>query len=360
MMDISAKKTLVLAQDVVHDIVRSYGLNAIMDDLIGNLTEMIRSFDPKKTDIPIRSGFNYSSPNPGLVEWMPLYNKESDVVIKLVGYHPENPNKYDLPTILSTISAYDTHTGHLKCIVDGVLLTSLRTGAASAVASRLLASPQTEVLGLIGCGAQAVTQLHALSRVFKLKKVLIYDIDAEAMATFASRCEALEIDVEIEIVSIEEIAAESDIICTATSIETQEGPLFSDLPTKSYLHINAVGSDFPGKIEVPLDFLKKSFVCPDFREQAVIEGECQQLLPSDIGPELNHVLKNEKNYAHIRNERSVFDSTGWALEDAVVMELFASYARKLGLGKEMEIEAIEGDAKSPYGFIKKAAMAVKN
>jgi L-lysine cyclodeaminase len=353
------KKTLILAQNDVQDIVRHFGVDTIMDHLIQKLTTAIIELDPDQTIIPIRSGFNYQSPQPGLVEWMPLYDKGRQVVIKLVGYHPENPEKYKLPTILSTISAYDTHTGHLKSLMDGVLLTSLRTGAASAISSKLMAHPDSSTLGLIGCGAQAVTQLHSITRVFNIKKVLIHDIDLDALNSFEARCAALGLKVEVLPSTVECIVSESDIICTATSIPIGAGPLFSQLPTKPHLHINAVGSDFPGKIEVPLDFLKNSFVCPDFRAQAIIEGECQQLEDADIGVELSEVLKNADKYTYIQNQRSVFDSTGWSLEDAVVMELFAELAQELGLGKEMEIESIGGDAKSPYGFVETVSNTAK-
>ena len=101
---------------------------------------------------------------------MPIYKKGAEVVIKVVGYHPKNPKNFNLPTILSSISSYDTKTGHLMGIADGVLLTALRTGAASAVASELLAKPESTTLGLIGCGAQSITQLHALSRYSNLKR----------------------------------------------------------------------------------------------------------------------------------------------------------------------------------------------
>lgn len=351
-MEQSAQKTLVLPQNDIHDIVRHFGVDAIMDDLIERLTVAIRELDTNQTVIPIRSGFNYHNPYPGLVEWMPLYDKGQQVVIKLVGYHPQNPHKFSLPTILSTISTYDTHTGHLKSLMDGVLLTSLRTGAASAISTKYLAHADSKILGLIGCGAQSVTQLHAISRVFDLEKVLIYDIDGDAVASFEDRSAALGLNIQVQSCSIEQIVGESDIVCTATSIDVGDGPLFENLPTKPHLHINAVGADFPGKVEVALDFLNNSFVCPDFKAQAIIEGECQRLEDSAIGAELPEVLKNYDNYAHIRNERSVFDSTGWSLEDAVVSALFVDYARQLGLGKEMEIEAIGGDAKSPYDFVK--------
>ena len=355
-MKMLSKKTLVISRTDIHSIVRAKGLNTIMDDLIAKLTRAIHEFDAEKTAIPIRSGFNYRKPDPGLVEWMPLYNKGEDVVIKLVGYHPNNPDKYELPTIISTISAYDTSTGHLKGLTDGVLLTAFRTGAATAVCSKQLAHPDSSTLGLIGVGAQAVTQLHALSRGFNIKRVLINDVDTDAMTSFESRCAALELDLEIVSTGLEQLVGESDIICTATSIDPGAGPLFSNLETKPHVHVNAVGSDFPEKTELPQDLLLNSFVCPDFLEQAMIEGECQRLQPENIGPVLAEVVKNANKYTHIQSQRSVFDSTGWVLEDYVVMELFMEYAQELGLGTEMEIETMTGDAKSPYDFVKESTL----
>ena len=146
--------TLVLTSSDVQEIVRQRGLDAIMHTLIERLDAAMQGFNPEQTSIPVRSGFNYMEPQMGLIEWMPLYEKGENVVMKVVGYHPHNPLQYNVPTIVSTISSYDTATGHLQGIMDGVLLTALRTGAASAVASKYLAHPQSGTLGLIGCGAQ--------------------------------------------------------------------------------------------------------------------------------------------------------------------------------------------------------------
>jgi len=236
--------------------------------------------------------------------------------------------------------------------MDGVLLTALRTGAASAVASKYLANPKSKILGLIGCGAQSVTQLHALSRIFDFQKVMIYDVNRSAMLSFQERCKVLNLSIIFEFSTIEEIVPVADIITTATSIAVGEGPLFENLPTKSHLHINAVGADFPGKVEIPLDYLEKSFVCPDFIGQAVLEGECQQLTNEQIGADWTKVAQYPSTYTPIQNQRSVFDSTGWALEDYVVMELFKKYATILNVGQLVEIEYIPEDNKNPYHFVK--------
>ncbi len=348
--------TLLISSEDVQKIVQHFGLNRVMDDLIHRLEQLILSYDPKKTHIPMRSGFNYQQPHAGLVEWMPVFEKSNQVVIKVVGYHPENPKAYALPTILSTISAYDIRTGHLSALMDGVLATALRTGAASAIASRYLAKPESKTLGLIGCGAQAVTQLHALSRIFDLQKVFMYDVDPVAMKTLPERCLPLNLSVQMVPKEMPAIIAESDILCTATSLDVHAGPLFEDQETLAHLHINAVGSDFPGKIEVPKALLERSFVCPDFIEQALVEGECQQLDQQFIGPELYSLLQNASDHAEVWKQTSIFDSTGWALEDQVTMDLFIEYAQTLQVGQKVLIENTQEDAKSPYHFMQASVL----
>lgn len=347
-------KTLILSGDDVISISESFGLNNLMDTLIDRLLTAVRDYDPLQTNIPIRSGFNYTGETPGLIEWMPVHRRGEEVVIKVVGYHPKNPDSFKLPTILSSISSYDTNTGHLNGIADGVLLTALRTGASSAVASKFLAKKDSTVLGLIGCGAQSVTQLHAISRCFDLQEVHIYDSDSEVMASFQERIAMLDLDIKIVPSTIADIMETSDIVCTATSIEVGTGPLFENIKAKPHLHINAVGSDFPGKTELPVDLLKKSLVCPDFLEQAKIEGECQQLQDSEIGPDWVTLIQQNKDFDKIQDRTTVFDSTGWALEDQVVLDLFLDLAKEFNIGLEVALENISEDAKNPYHFMLKS------
>lgn len=354
-MSLNKNKTLVLSSLDIQEILRHFGVDWTMMTLVKRLRIAIDNYDPQKSSIPIRSGFHYEKPEPGLIEWMPLYNQDEQggkVLIKVVGYHPSNPGKFNLPTIVSTISEYDTNSGHLSALIDGALATAIRTGAASAIASKLMAKPTSSILGLIGCGTQSITQLHAISLCFKIERVLFYDIDPKAASSFEKRCSALNLDIDFVSTSIEEIVKNSDILCTATSIDIGAGPLFSNIETKPHLHINAVGSDFPGKVEIPFELLQRCFVCPDFIEQAVIEGECQQLEQKDIGAGLVDVVQNANKYAYLQNERTVFDSTGWALEDKVVMDLFLDCASELGLGQELEIEHRPSDTKNPYDFFK--------
>jgi ornithine cyclodeaminase/alanine dehydrogenase-like protein (mu-crystallin family) len=344
-------KTLILSSLDVRTIVHQVGLNRLMDDMIQRLMTTFRHYDATCYSIPARAGFTYHNPHLGLLEWMPVMQRGAEVTIKVVGYHPANPGLNHLPTILSTVSSYDTHTGHLIGLADATFLTALRTGAASAIATRALMHPESRVVGLIGAGAQAVSQLHALSRVIEIDHVMVYDANPAVTRTFSARVDFLNLEITpVDADGLYRLASDADVICTATSVEIGDGEVFSDHNLKPHLHVNAVGADFPGKFEVPLTLLRRSFVCPDFPEQAFKEGECQRLQPDQIGGSLVEVIQQPDRYAYARQMTSVFDSTGWALEDQVAMQLLLEYAGEMGLGMAVELESASDDPRDPYHF----------
>ncbi|MEM6698841.1 MAG: ornithine cyclodeaminase family protein [Bacteroidota bacterium] len=345
-------QTLVLTVDDIRSIITQVGLDALMDEMIIRLAQAFRQFDAAKTVVPVRTGFSYEQPHVGLLEWMPLFEKYRQIVVKAVGYHPKNPKVNCLPNVLSTVSAYDPASGHLSAIMDGTFLTALRTGAASAIASQHLALPQSKVLGLIGVGAQAITQLHGLSRCFNLQQILIFDNDLTVSHSFVDRIACLGLhNLDLQVANIEEVASKSDILCTATSVEVGRGPVLLDQGLKPWLHVNAVGADFPGKFEVPLSVLERSFICPDFRDQAIREGECQQLQDVKlIGPELSDVVKQPHQYQSCQQQLTVFDSTGFALEDQVAMAIMLNYATELNVGTLVELESV-AEVQNPYSFV---------
>ncbi len=345
-------ETTVLSAHDLSCIVERVSLDVLMDELIAGTTRALADYDPSQCITPTRDGFHYNNERGlGLIEWMPAMRARQQVTIKLVGYHPHNPQRWNVPTILSTVNVFDVATGHLMSIADATFLTAMRTGAASAIASRALAHPDSRNLGLIGVGAQACTQLHALSRIFDIERVLIHDVDAEAMCTFASRVALLELDLPIEATDLGTLLQSADILCTATSVDAGAGPVFVDEPLRRWLHINAVGADFPGKVEIPLQVLRRAFVFPDFLDQALKEGECQQLCAEEIDATLVDVIRNPSAYEAYRESLSVFDSTGWALQDEVAIGLMLAYAEDMGIGQRVALESISPDAKNPYGFL---------
>lgn len=348
-------KTVLFTSEDIVEIVRYVGLDRLMDLATDRIERACDEYDADDYCVPVRDGFSYEDPASGLVEWMPAMRFGHNVVMKMVGYHPQNPRLRALPTILSTVMVFDTDSGHLKSVADASFLTSLRTGAASAVASRILAAEDSRTIGLVGAGLQAVTQLHAISRVFPIERVLIADVDPDACNSFATRASNAGLyDIPIHAAGVADVVRHADILCTATSVGVGCGPLFEDVDVSDSIHVNAVGSDFPGKTELPRSLLKRSLVCPDFLDQAMREGECQQLDAHEIGPDLVTLVRQKYSFQEFRRSPTVFDSTGWALEDYVVTELITGIGENIDCGIPLELEAVSADPRDPYGFLAEA------
>lgn len=343
----------------VHDlaaVIDAVGLDEFVDQLIGELGDAFRSFDGDRVEHQPRSGFQYDDPAVGLVEWMPAMTTGDLVGIKTVGYHPSNPSAMNLPSVLATTSLFETSSGRLAAICEATVLTALRTGAASAIMTDALVRPGPITLGVVGCGAQAVTQIHSISRVRTIDRLIVTDADSSIAASLARRLpdSALGPGVEpavVDVVDFGEQVADLDVLCTCTSIEIDKGPVVELRNARPALHINAVGSDFPGKIELPVDYLRSAVVVPDAVDQCLVEGESQQLTPDELGPDMVAVL-TDPAHRELVSRRTVFDSTGWSYEDLVAAGLFHRHATRLGLGTALELQYQPIDPYDPFEVLR--------
>lgn len=336
---------ILTARDITR-VIGTVGLDELMRRMIAALESAAATLDPEVTVTYERAGFQYEKPDLGLVEWMPAMELGRTVSIKTVGYHPTNPTQRSIPSVLATTSLHDTTTGALTALVDSTLLTAIRTGAASAVATDILAAPASRTLGLIGSGAQAVTQAHAIAQVRPIARVIAYDTDPAISASLARR---LPLDVPVTVADdAATVLRVCDIVCTATTVDIGAGPVVPDVAHVEHLHVNAVGSDFPGKTELPADLLRRALVVPDDPDQCKREGECQQLDARDIGPGFAEIARHRDRYAHHQGALTVFDSTGWSLEDLVAAELMVAEATRLGLGTRTNVQVLPDDPFSPY------------
>lgn len=343
--------TRIISVDDLAAVVGDVGLDALLDELITALRLALATHDGRQLATHDRTGFHYLSPEIGLLEWMPAMDRGRVVSIKTVGYHPSNPIRYDAPSVLATTSLYDTRDGRLAVICEATALTALRTGAASAIATDVLAIPLAEVLAVVGCGAQAVSQIHAISRVRPLRRVIAHDADPAVSGSLARRLAAVVPGLMVEVVDADglgRLVAEADVLCTCTTVEPHAGPVIPESEHRPWLHINAVGADFAGKSEIPLTYLRNALVCPDVPGQCLVEGESQQLNATDLGPDLARLTRNAPEYQAYRQLLTVFDSTGWALEDLVAAELVADHCQRRGLGTIVELQPAITDPYDPY------------
>jgi alanine dehydrogenase len=270
---------------------------------------------------------------------MPSYLEELDEAgIKLVNVHPDNPEKYKMPTILATILLIDPKTGAPICIMDGTWITAMRTGAATGVATKYLARKDAKTVGIIGAGYQAPFQLEALCEVRKVESVKIYRRRKEEAAKFAKQM-SQKFGVNVEAMDTPEGAVKAvDILVTVTPVRT---PVVKNEWVSPGMHINAIGADAPGKQELEPEILKRAKIVLDDWDQASHSGEINVALEKgiitreNIHAAIGEIVTGAKPARVSDDEITVFDSTGLSLQDVITGWHVYRAAEEKGIGSEI-------------------------
>ncbi|NPV61232.1 MAG: alanine dehydrogenase [Methanotrichaceae archaeon] len=270
----------------------------------------------------------------GDLRTMPAYLEDLDFAgVKIVNVHPQNPER-GLPTVMALLVLNSPQNGAPLAVMGATHLTNMRTGAAGAVAARQLARPDSEVVGLVGAGAQARTQLLALSRVFKIGKVIVSDRSLESSRALIKDARAF-LDCEYVATDSRQEACDCDILITTTP---SRSPVVKEDWIRPGTHINAIGADAKGKQELESALTAKALLVVDDMAQAVHSGEvnvplAQGLLkPEQIHAQIGEVLVGQKPGRTSREEITIFDSTGLAIQDVAVGTQVYHSARRSGRG----------------------------
>jgi L-lysine cyclodeaminase len=349
---VSAMDALILSYNDTKRLIDIVGIDVIMRNCIERLRDgFVEMANGRRRKCPPRGGFaigEYSGM--GVIENMPYLNDQEGMTLKTISYKPRNISLNQLPTVVGLICRYSDDTGELVAICDATIPTAIRTGAATAIASCLLAQPGSQTAAIIGAGLQSVTQVHGLITQFDLDVIRVYDIDRTRAQSLRERCAFA--SARFEVVDSPEAAAEgADILVTATSVRPGAGPVVRDENLATHLHINSIGADEPGKIELPRSILEKAFVCVDHTEQALSEGECQVLDRNQIDTTLESLIVEAMSIngpLRQTKELTVFDSTGFAFEDHIALDVFLNYASEAGIG--LKVSMLDGQIglHSPY------------
>ena len=188
--------------------------------------------------------------------------------LKMVTVYDDNPPR-GLPLVQSTVILTDGTTGTPLAVVDGACLTAIRTGAASGLATDLLARADTAMQPLIGTGVQARTQLEAVCCVRSIGRARVYSRNAEAAERFAGEM-SQQLGLSVERAESPSAAIkDADVVCTATSSTT---PVFEDHDLPPGAHINAIGSYRPDMIEIPSGTVRRARIVVDHRAAALEEA----------------------------------------------------------------------------------------
>ena len=276
----------------------------------------------------------------GLALVMPCHSAAQKLFsVKFITLFDNNAQR-GLPLIQSTVLLSDGTTGVPLAVMDGASLTALRTGAASGLATELLARPEAASVAIIGSGVQARTQLEAVACVRPVRHAWVCDCNAESAGRFAGEMQQrLGIVVE-RVASPSAALAGADIVCTATTSST---PVFADRDIRPGTHINAIGVFHPDKAEIPAATVCRARVVVDHRGSAHDEAG-DLLMPLRAGlineehfsTELGQLVLGQRPARTSADEITFFKSVGVAIQDLCAAARALANAQRLGLGKPLQ------------------------
>lgn len=277
----------------------------------------------------------------GALGCMPSYMESSGFIgLKAISAFPGNHgSEYD--SHQGIVMLFDAARGFPVAIVDAREITAVRTAAASAVATRLLAREEASDLVLLGSGVQASKHLEAMRAVRPISRVRVWNPFPGLAKKFAK---SEEINQGIGIESLEDERADvtgADIICTVTS--SREPVLFGSTIPEG-VHINAVGSSFPHARELDSEVIMRASLFVDLRESTLNEAG-DFLFPlkeglvteNHIRGELGEILTGKICGRQSDKEITLFESLGIAVEDLAAAELVYRKAVEYGVGATVSL-----------------------
>ncbi|MCF6282167.1 MAG: ornithine cyclodeaminase [Candidatus Polarisedimenticolaceae bacterium] len=281
----------------------------------------------------------------GVIELMPCADDRL-YAYKYVNGHPRNTKQGKLCVVAVGMLA-EVDTGYPLLMCEMTWLTALRTAATAALGAHYLARRESEVLGIIGCGAQSEFQVLALAGVCPLKAIRYYDLDGAAMAKFARNLSG-RVPQLIACKSGAEAVQDADLIVTATAAKCQDRILNRSMIAPG-THIHAMGGDCPGKTELDPALLDQVKIVVEYQEQSMHEGEVQNRPDVTIHAELWEIVSGQRPGRENDHELTLFDSVGFALEDYTALRLVNRLAEEHGIGSESAMIPVLDDPKDLFG-----------
>ncbi len=270
-----------------------------------------------------------------------LWDRAKAFGIKAVSVFPGNPRQ-GLPVTTGLMLINDGETGVPLALMDAEYLTAVRTGAATGLATRLLANPDVTCAAIFGTGGQAAYQLQALLAVLPLERIAIFGRETQKAQDFCQRHQGdVPTNCKLQPGDSHEELRECGVIVTATTSKT---PVFVDDNIAAGTHINGIGSFTASTAEVPPQTVARSTIIVDQRAAALAEaGDIAMpmrsgLLPGDLQPaELGEVLLQKRDGRTSAEQVTFFKSVGNAAQDIVCAADVLQTALREGLGQTIDL-----------------------
>jgi len=257
---------------------------------------------------------------------------------------PQNSRRFGLPLIQGVIVLCDAENGYPLAVMDSIEITIQRTGAATAVAARYLARPESETLTICGCGNQGRVSLRALHNLFPFKEVFAFDLDHCQAEKFAGDLSGETTAKVTPTSELEQAVRKSDVIVTCTPAKQF---FLKDAWVRAGSFIAAVGADNEDKQELEPALLRRSKVVADLLEQAASIGELHHAIDlglmtrDDVYSELGEIVARGKPGRSSPDEIIIFDSTGMALQDVIAAAAVYEKAVSSGLGQVIDFGGVD-------------------
>jgi len=277
-----------------------------MANLIPAMEKALIDFSAGRVTQPVRSVIKVDPPG-GFYGMMPALTPEG-LGQKIVTFFPTNAQK-EIPTHLALIILNDRKTGAPLAILDGRLITEMRTAAVSALATSLLAPANAKVLAILGSGVQARSHVEALRLVRRFEEIRVWSPTKEHAARFAQEIGGVALS------AAEEAVRGVDVVVTATNSTT---PILQGAWLKPGCHVNAVGACRPDWRELD-DEAMRNIIFVDSREAALKESGDIILSGAKIYAELGEALAGR--VPPRASETTIFKSLGMAVEDIAAAQL---------------------------------------
>ncbi len=314
-----------------------------MREAIDVVRDAFTQLSSDQATVPLRVPIDIPK-HAGTTFFMPAYLAASDALaVKTVSVRSNNSAR-GLPLVQALVTLFDPVTGSPLAVMDGSYLTALRTGAASGVATDVLARPEARIVAIFGAGVQGRAQLLAVGAVRELRRALIFDrtkAQAEQLIAELRGQPGVPDDLRVAATAAEAVR-EADIICTATTSRT---PVYDGNLVKSGAHVNGVGSYTPEMQENPESLIRRAdkIVVDSYAGALAEAGDL--IIPlrkgiiqeSNLYAELGEITNGSKPGRERDSEITFFKSVGNAVQDAAVAQAVYRRAEELGLGTEVEI-----------------------
>src|SRR5258708_17241194 len=252
---------------------------------------------------------------------------------KLNGNFFHNNQRFAMPNIQGLIILCDAANGFPLAVMDSIEITILRTGAASAVAAKHLARPDSKVATICGCGNQGRVQLRALKRVLPLQHVYAFDLDPAQAGRFAAEL-AQELGIKIEAVGEPANAVRKSDVCV-TCTPAKKYFIHEDFVSPGTF-LAAAGADNDDKQELDPQLLVANKVVADILDQCAEIGDLHHAIAAgliqrnSVHAELGEVVAGKKSGRASLEEITIFDRTGTALQDVAAAAVVYQRCTKQG------------------------------